>query len=67
MTKFIRRKYGTQKNCAEALGVDVRTIYRWANVSAMPMLKYADTIVKTCDTTRLELIGEILFFEDQKL
>ena len=67
MKKYILRKYGTQENCAKALGVDVRTIYRWANVNAMPMLKHADTIVRTCDTTRLELIGEILFFEDHKI
>ncbi len=67
MKDYILRKYGTRQNFADSVGVDVRTVYRWINISAMPMLKHADKIVQTCDTTRLELIGEILFFEDQKL
>ena len=66
MKDYILGKYGTRKNCAKSLGVDVRTVYRWINISAMPMLKHADKIVQTSDTTRVELIGEILFNEEQK-
>jgi len=66
MKDYILRKYGTRQNCADSVGVDVRTVYRWINISAMPMLKHADIIVQTADTTRLELIGEILFNEEQK-
>ena len=66
MKDYILRKYGTRKNCADSVGVDVRTVYRWINISAMPMLKHADKIVQTSDTTRVELIGEILFNEEQK-
>jgi hypothetical protein len=66
MKDYILRKYGTRKNCAQSLGVDVRTVYRWININAMPMLKHADKIVQTSDTTRVELIGEILFNEEEK-
>jgi len=66
MKDYILRKYGTRQNCADSVGVDVRTVYRWININAMPMLKHADKIVQTSDTTRLELIGEILFNEEQK-
>tara|TARA_R100000541_G_scaffold16870_1_gene26532 strand:- start:2367 stop:2573 length:207 start_codon:yes stop_codon:yes gene_type:complete len=66
MKDYILRKYGTRQNFADSVGVDVRTVYRWINISAMPMLKHADKIVQTSDTTRLELIGEILFNEEQK-
>tara|TARA_R110000822_G_scaffold3661_1_gene15793 strand:- start:772 stop:975 length:204 start_codon:yes stop_codon:yes gene_type:complete len=66
MKDYILRKYGTRKNCANSLGVDVRTVYRWININAMPMLKHVDKIVQTSDTTRVELIGEILFNEEEK-
>ena len=66
MTEYILRIYGTQKNCAEALGVNRKTVYRWLNENSTPMLKYTEQIVRTADTTRLELIGEILFNEDEK-
>ena len=66
MKDYILRKYGTRKNCADSLGVDVRTVYNWININAMPMLKHADKIVQTSDTTRVELIGEILFNEEEK-
>lgn len=66
MKDYILRKYGTRKNCANSLGVDVRTVYRWININAMPMLKHVDKIVQTSDTTKLELIGEILFNEEEK-
>ena len=66
MKDYILRKYGTRKNCANSLGVDVRTVYRWININAMPMLKHADKIVQTSDTTRVELIAEILFNEEEK-
>ena len=66
MKDYILRKYGTRKNCANSLGVDVRTVYNWININAMPMLKHADKIVQTSDTTKVELIGEILFNEEEK-
>jgi hypothetical protein len=66
MKDYILRKYGTRQNCAKSLGVDVRTVYRWININAMPMLKHVDKIVKTSDTTRVELIGEILSNEEEK-
>ena len=63
--KYIRRVYGTQQKCADALGVDVRTVYNWININSMPMLKHADKIVETADTTKLELVGEILFRDEE--
>jgi DNA-binding XRE family transcriptional regulator len=65
LQKYIRRVYGNQQNCADALGVDRKTVYRWIHDNPNPMLKYADKIVKTGDTTKLELIGEILFRDEE--
>ena len=63
--EYIRRVYGTQQKCADALGVDRKTVYRWINDNATPMLKYADKIVDTADTTKLELIGEVLYRDEE--
>ncbi len=63
--EYIRRVYGTQQKCADALGVDRKTVYRWINDNPTPMLKYADKIVSTADTTKLELIGEVLYRDEE--
>jgi len=65
LQKYIKRVYGSQQNCADALGVNRKTVYRWLHDNPSPMLKYADKIVKTADTTKLELIGEILFRDEE--
>ena len=65
LKKYIKRLYGTQKNCADKLGVNRRTVCRWIYDDPKPMLRYADSVVKTCDTTKLEFIGEVLYHNEQ--
>jgi hypothetical protein len=64
--KYIIDLYGSQGACAEALGVDRKTVYRWIYINAWPMLKYVDKIVETSKTTKNDIMLEILFNEDDK-
>ncbi len=65
LKEYIKKLYGTQQACANALGVDRRTVHRWINEEPKRMIRYADTIVKTADTTKIQLIGEILYQDEQ--
>jgi DNA invertase Pin-like site-specific DNA recombinase len=62
---YIKKLYGSQKACADALGVDRRTVHRWINENPKRMIKYVDTIVKTSDTTKIQIIGEILYHDEE--
>jgi|TARA_R100000479_G_C6194566_1_gene132437 DNA invertase Pin-like site-specific DNA recombinase len=62
---YIKKLYGSQQACANALGVDRRTVYRWINENPKRMIKYVDTIVKTSDTTKIQIIGEILYHDEE--
>ena len=62
---YIKKLYGSQKACADALGVDRRTVYRWINENPKRMIKYVDAIVKTSDTTKIQIIGEILYHDEE--
>tara|TARA_R110000822_G_scaffold106754_8_gene235136 strand:+ start:1001 stop:1216 length:216 start_codon:yes stop_codon:yes gene_type:complete len=64
MKSYIVKLYGSQQACAEALGVDRKTVYRWINVNTWPMAKYVDQIVKTSEATEEEVLLEILWNED---
>ena len=65
LKEYIIKLYGTQQACADALGVDRRTIHRWIYEEPKRMIRYADKIVKTADTTKIQLIGEILYQDEQ--
>ena len=66
MKHYIVKLYGSQKACAEALGVDRKTVYRWININTWPMVKYVDQIVETSEAVKEEVLFEILFNEDDK-
>tara|TARA_A100001201_G_scaffold20810_1_gene23138 strand:+ start:325 stop:546 length:222 start_codon:yes stop_codon:yes gene_type:complete len=65
LKEYIQKLYGTQQACADALGVDRRTVHRWIYEDPKRMIRYADAIVKTSDTTKIQLIGEILYQDEQ--
>ena len=63
MKGYIKKHFGTQKNCAEELGVTPQTVYNWVNINPRGILRYAPEILRTKDTTWLQLEGEVLFRE----
>lgn len=63
---FIIELYGSQEACAEALGVNRKTVYRWIYINAWPMLKYVDKIVETSGANETDIMLEILFNEGDK-
>ena len=65
LKEYIIKLYGSQQACADALGVDRRTVHRWIYEDPKRMIRYADSIVKTADTTKIQLIGEILYQDEQ--
>ena len=65
LKEYIQKLYGSQQACADALGVDRRTVHRWIYEEPKRMIRYADKIAKTADTTKIQLIGEILYQDEQ--
>jgi len=65
LKEYIKTLYGSQQACADALGVDRRTVHRWIYEEPKRMIRYADVVVKTADTTKIQLIGEILYQDEQ--
>ena len=66
MKRYILELYGSQQKCADALGVDRKTVYRWINENPWPMVRHAKKILETSNTTKEELMIEILLNEDDK-
>jgi transcriptional antiterminator len=64
MKHYINRLYGSQANLARALGVTDRTVRYWIAQRPINMLKHVDTIIRTSNTTQLELVGEVLHHEE---
>lgn len=65
LKKFIVKKYGSQKNCAEQLGVTQMTVLTWHTKNPRGMLKHAPEIVRQCDTTWTQLAAEVLSREEE--
>lgn len=65
MKHYIKRLYGSQTNLAKALGVTDRTVRYWLAERPQAMLKHTSEIIRTSNTTQLELVGEVLHHEEQ--
>ena len=63
MKSYIKKLYGTQKACADELGVTTATVQNWIKKNPRAMLVHAPEIVRYKDTTFTQLIGEVLFRE----
>ena len=63
MKAYIKKLYGTQKECAAQLGVTTATVQNWIKKNPRAMLVHAPEIVRYKDTTFTQLIGEVLFRE----
>lgn len=63
MKEYIKELYGTQKACADELGVTTATIQNWINKNPRGMLLHCPEIVKAKNTTLTQLVSEVLFRE----
>lgn len=60
LKKFIKKKFGSQARCAEALNITAQSVYNFHANNPRAMLKHAPEIVAQCDTTWTQLSGEVL-------
>jgi predicted transcriptional regulator len=65
MRDFIKKHWGTNKRCAEDLGVTSRTVHNWIKNNPRGILKHAKQIVETKNTTYLQLHGEVEYREHE--
>ena len=65
MRDFIKKHYGTNKKCAEELGVTPATVTNWIRRNPRGILKHAAEIVATKNTTYLQLNGEVEWREHE--
>jgi len=65
MRDYIKKHWGTNKKCAEELGVTPRTVTNWIKRNPRGSLKNAAEIVATKNTTYLQLNGEVEWREHE--
>jgi len=65
LKKYLIKLYGSQKNIYSSLGIDRSTLYRMFNEEPKRLIKHTTTIAKQTDTTKIQLIGEILYRDEQ--
>ena len=65
MRDFIKKHWGTNKKCAEELGVTPHTVTNWIQRNPRGILKHAAEIVATKNTTYLQLNGEVEWREHE--
>jgi len=65
MKDYIKKHFGSQKQCAEELGVTEQTVTNWMKRNPRGILKHAKEIVETKNTTYLQLHGEVEYREHE--
>jgi predicted transcriptional regulator len=65
MRDFIKKHYGSQKQCAAELGVTEQTVGNWVKRNPRGILKHSKEIVKNKNTTYLQLHGEVEYREHE--
>ena len=65
MRDYIKKHFGSQKQCAEELGVSEKTVGNWMTKNPSGILKHARQIVETKNTTYLQLHGEVEYREHE--
>ena len=55
--------YGSQKACAEELGVTTATVQNWIKKNPRGILRHAPEIIRYKNTTFTQLMGEVMFRE----
>ncbi len=63
MKEYITNLDGTQKACADELGVTTATVQNWINKNPRAILVHSPEIVKAKDTTFTQLVSEVLYRE----
>jgi DNA-binding XRE family transcriptional regulator len=65
MRDFIKKHYGSQKQCAAELGVSEKTVGNWMKRNPRGILKHAKSIIENKNTTYLQLHGEVEYREHE--
>jgi DNA-binding transcriptional regulator YdaS (Cro superfamily) len=63
MKAYLKTLYGSQKACAEELGVTTATVQNWIKKNPRGILRHAPEIIRYKDTTFTQLMGEVMFRE----
>lgn len=63
MKAYLKTLYGSQKACAEELGVTTATVQNWIKKNPRGILRHAPEIIKYKNTTFTQLMGEVMFRE----
>ena len=63
MKAYLKTLYGSQKACAEELGVTTATVQNWIKKNPRGILRHAPEIIRYKDTTFTQLMGEGMFRE----
>lgn len=65
LAAFIRKHYGTVTNAAASFGVTEQTVYKWVRENPRGLLKHMPTMVRQCDVTETQILGEVMYQEEQ--
>lgn len=63
MKAYLKTLYGSQKACAEELGVTTATVQNWIKKNPRGILRHAPEIIRYKNTTFTQLMGEVMFRE----
>lgn len=63
MKSYLKNLYGSQKACAEELGVTTATVQNWIKKNPRGILRHAPEIIRYKNTTFTQLMGEVMFRE----
>ena len=63
MKSYLKNLYGSQKACAEELGVTRATVQNWIKKNPRGILRHAPEIIRYKNTTFTQLMGEVMFRE----
>lgn len=63
MKSYLKTLYGSQKACAEELGVTTATVQNWIKKNPRGILRHAPEIIRYKNTTFTQLMGEVMFRE----
>ena len=64
LAQFLRKHYGSVSSAAEAFGVTEQTVYKWVRENPKGLLKHMPTMVRQCDVTETQILGEVMYHEE---
>ena len=64
LASFLRKHYGSITSAAEAFDVTEQTVYKWIRENPKGLLKHMPTMVRQCDVTETQILGEVMYHEE---